>query len=323
MNLTLSRPIIQVADYYPFGLVMVENSYENILETKNHFKYNGKELQEDLDDLNWYDYGARMYDPSIGRWHVVDPLSEVSRSHSSYEYTYNNPLRFKDPDGMAVHDSKRNQQDHRDWIESREDRWQRRNIRINSYMNLYPKEEMQGNLSDDVENGSYLNNFGFDLDQGIVDLGNKNHMELINNLMKALYIAFNGGSRFVSDFVDFSNASNNFKRSTYSFWSGPILFKSSSGKKIIIELSAIVDQPKSKGKYLARKAPYNIYNQESPSKYSRKIDSKRITDYPFIYKFNDQNNDRLIEFWFHYTNDQEYSNFISYMSTGKEKYLFK
>ncbi|SDQ01467.1 RHS repeat-associated core domain-containing protein [Mucilaginibacter sp. OK268] len=86
--------IKQQDDYYPFGM---EISRGTTVSPKNEYLYNKKELQE---ELGQYDYGARFYDPVIGRWTSVDPLSELDRRLSPYIYGFDDPMRFTDPDGM-------------------------------------------------------------------------------------------------------------------------------------------------------------------------------------------------------------------------------
>lgn len=98
-----SSEIVQENNYYPFGLM--HKVYTNVINgVDNKFKYNGKELQDEL-GLVMYDYGARNYDPTLGQWINIDPLAEVSRRWSTYNYCYNNPVTNVDPDGMKPESS--------------------------------------------------------------------------------------------------------------------------------------------------------------------------------------------------------------------------
>lgn len=104
-----SNPSLEIQEennYYPFGLK--HKGYNNTQNGRNHkYGFGGKEEQDDDvagTQLDWLDFGARNYDASIGRWMNLDPLAEQMRRHSPYNYAFNNPLRFIDPDGMSPND---------------------------------------------------------------------------------------------------------------------------------------------------------------------------------------------------------------------------
>lgn len=64
------------------------------------YKFGGKEYQDEF-NINTYDFGARNYDPALGRWMNIDPLAEIMSRHSPYNYAFNNQIFWIDPDGMS------------------------------------------------------------------------------------------------------------------------------------------------------------------------------------------------------------------------------
>jgi RHS repeat-associated protein len=68
--------ILSETHYYPFGKTMDGAWYNDASAPKYKYLYNGKELTEEF-DLNFYDYGARWFDPGMASWWEIDPASEI------------------------------------------------------------------------------------------------------------------------------------------------------------------------------------------------------------------------------------------------------
>jgi RHS repeat-associated protein len=96
-----NNEIVQENHYYAFGMNM-QGAWNNMSVSgspKNNYQYNGKEWNQEL-GLN--DYGARWYDPAVGRWSNIDPISDKYSNLSNYTYVANNPIKAIDPDGKRI-----------------------------------------------------------------------------------------------------------------------------------------------------------------------------------------------------------------------------
>ncbi|MBU1218204.1 hypothetical protein KKF97_00200, partial [Myxococcota bacterium] len=85
--------------YLPYGAVLEEKSETGF---RDPYGFTGKELEVDLGIMY---FGARWYNPQLGRWLSPDPLYLVTTAKNAekdqniYHYAGNNPWKFVDPDG--------------------------------------------------------------------------------------------------------------------------------------------------------------------------------------------------------------------------------
>ena len=90
--------ILQETHYDPFGW-RLEGAYMNNAAPDNMYQYNEKENNTDH-GLNLLDYGARWYNPVVGRFSGVDPLSDKFGWVSTYNYAENDPVANVDLWGL-------------------------------------------------------------------------------------------------------------------------------------------------------------------------------------------------------------------------------
>ena len=110
------KGVVQKAyDYYPFGMQL--RTYQP--GDPATFTFTGKQLDQD-GGLDWYYFGARFYDPEVGRFLGVDPLAEKYPALNPYQYTKNNPLKYVDRDGMQT----KGDEEDEDW---RNEEWRKKN----------------------------------------------------------------------------------------------------------------------------------------------------------------------------------------------------
>jgi RHS repeat-associated protein len=102
----VKSPVISSQDYYPFGLA--HSSYQRESSIQNRYLYNqgagekkfNTERVSEL-ELNVDQSRYRTYDFATGRWWQVDPKGDAGgqESWSTYQFAFNNPIRYNDPMG--------------------------------------------------------------------------------------------------------------------------------------------------------------------------------------------------------------------------------
>ncbi|MGX5687417.1 DUF6443 domain-containing protein [Arcticibacter tournemirensis] len=94
--------IVQINNYYPYGYQIISDDPNFMVSyvsgERSDYLFSGKEFLGE-NGLNQYDYGARFYDPVIGRFNSIDPLSEQRAWVSPFNYGQNNPINRNDPTG--------------------------------------------------------------------------------------------------------------------------------------------------------------------------------------------------------------------------------
>ncbi len=89
--------VLSQNEYYPFGMGMVGRSYS---AGGYRYGFNGKEKSDEVyGEGNVYDYGFRIYDPRIGRFLSVDPLTKEYPWYTPYQFAGNKPIESIDLDG--------------------------------------------------------------------------------------------------------------------------------------------------------------------------------------------------------------------------------
>jgi RHS repeat-associated protein len=90
--------VVGAQDYYPFGMLMPGRQWDNGM--KYRYGFNGKENDRDIKgDGNQQDYGMRIYDPRLGRFLSVDPLTASYPWYTPYQFAGNKPIQYIDLDG--------------------------------------------------------------------------------------------------------------------------------------------------------------------------------------------------------------------------------
>ena len=187
-------------DYYAFGMDI--NTV--VTSPQNYYLYNKKELQSEFAD---YDYGARFYDPVVARWNTIDPLAEISRRWSTYNYVMDNPISLVDADGMKVDSASQDE-----WNKQKQAVTDQRDNLVNGINDLTDLSNSTGidyvglisGLQDRVTSltGTLNNLTNLENSSQVYSLNPNSNLEegiALNTSTKAIVLSYNGTANFVHE----------------------------------------------------------------------------------------------------------------------------
>ncbi len=99
--------MLMTFDYAAYGqrTERARNADEELIEGVTARRaFTGKESQKEDFDIDYIDFGARLYSPVIRRWVTPDPKSEDYYGISPYAYCADDPVNLVDPDGRDLKD---------------------------------------------------------------------------------------------------------------------------------------------------------------------------------------------------------------------------
>lgn len=91
--------VVTATDYYPFGMAMPGRKYAQAGAYR--YGFNGKENDNEVKgEGNTLDFGARIYDPRLGRFLSEDPITKDYPELTPYQFASNRPIDGIDQDGL-------------------------------------------------------------------------------------------------------------------------------------------------------------------------------------------------------------------------------
>lgn len=122
----VNATVVSASDYYPFGLEMKGRSFS---DEKYRYGFNGKEKDNSFASDNSYDYGFRIYNPSIAKFLSVDPLTKSYPMLTPYQFASNTPLQAIDLDGLEAYFVHGTTSNNRRWINNGDNRQPKENTK--------------------------------------------------------------------------------------------------------------------------------------------------------------------------------------------------